>query len=41
VIEVTPFEPPEYSSEEWWKTETGSAAFQDEILKYAYYRWNY
>ena len=41
IIEVALFEPPEYTRKEWWKTEIGSAAFQDEILKYTYYRWNY
>jgi uncharacterized SAM-binding protein YcdF (DUF218 family) len=40
-IKVALFEPPEYTREEWWKTEIGSAAFHDEILKYTYYRWNY
>jgi uncharacterized SAM-binding protein YcdF (DUF218 family) len=40
-IEVAPFEPPEYTRQKWWETEIGSKAFHDEILKYAYYRWNY
>jgi uncharacterized SAM-binding protein YcdF (DUF218 family) len=40
-IEVQPFDPPDYSHEGWWKTEKGSIAFQDEILKYLYYRWKY
>jgi uncharacterized SAM-binding protein YcdF (DUF218 family) len=40
-IEVQPFDPPGYSPEEWWKTEQGSIAFQNEILKYLYYRWKY
>lgn len=41
IIEVTPVEPPEYTREEWWKTELGLATFQNELLKYTYYRWNY
>ena len=41
IIEVVPFDPPEYTRDEWWKTEIGSAKFQDEILKYIYYRWKY
>jgi uncharacterized SAM-binding protein YcdF (DUF218 family) len=40
-IGVQPFDPPDYSHEGWWKTEKGSIAFQDEILKYLYYRWKY
>ena len=41
VIQIAPFEPPEYTRKEWWKTEFGLTAFHDEILKYTYYRWNY
>jgi uncharacterized SAM-binding protein YcdF (DUF218 family) len=40
-IGVQPFEAPNYSHEEWWKTEQGSITFQNEILKYVYYRWKY
>ena len=40
-IEVQPFDPPGYSREGWWKTEQGSMAFQNEILKYLYYRFKY
>jgi uncharacterized SAM-binding protein YcdF (DUF218 family) len=40
-IEVQPFEPPHYSHEGWWRTEQGSLAFQNEIVKYLYYRWKY
>ena len=40
-IEVQPFDPPGYSSKGWWKTEQGSMAFQNEILKYLYYRMKY
>jgi hypothetical protein len=41
IIKIALFEPQEYTREEWWKTEIGPTAFQDEILKYIYYRWNY
>jgi uncharacterized SAM-binding protein YcdF (DUF218 family) len=41
IFEVAVFEPPEYTLKEWWKTEIGSAAFKNEVLKYIYYRWNY
>jgi uncharacterized SAM-binding protein YcdF (DUF218 family) len=40
-IEVHPFNPPGYSREGWWKTKQGSSAFQNEILKYLYYRSKY
>jgi uncharacterized SAM-binding protein YcdF (DUF218 family) len=40
-IEVQPFDPPHYSHEGWWRTEQGSLAFQNEVLKYFYYRWKY
>ena len=34
-------DPPGFSLERWWKTEQGSNALQNEILKYLYYRWKY
>jgi len=40
-IEVRPIDAPGYSREGWWKTEHGLSAFQNEILKYLYYRWKY
>jgi hypothetical protein len=40
-IKVQPFDAPDYSHEEWWKTEKGSNAFHDEIFKNLYYRWKY
>ena len=40
-ISVQPFDPPGFSLAGWWKTEQGSTAFQNEILKYLYYRWKY
>jgi len=41
MIEVQPFNTPDYSHERWWKTEKGSIAFKEELLKYLYYRWMY
>jgi uncharacterized SAM-binding protein YcdF (DUF218 family) len=41
MIEVQPFDSPNYSHEGWWKTDQGSTTFQNEILKYGYYRWKY
>jgi uncharacterized SAM-binding protein YcdF (DUF218 family) len=40
-IEVQEFEPSQYNTEEWWKTEQGLIAFQNEVLKYIYYRLKY
>jgi uncharacterized SAM-binding protein YcdF (DUF218 family) len=40
-IEVQPFDAPDYSHQGWWKMDQGSIIFQNEILKYVYYRWKY
>jgi uncharacterized SAM-binding protein YcdF (DUF218 family) len=40
-IEVPSFEPPSYTRRDWWKTEQGLIAFQNEVLKYVYYRLKY
>ena len=40
-IEIPSFEPPDYTGAEWWKTEAGMIAFQNEIMKYLYYRLKY
>jgi hypothetical protein len=40
-IEVASFEQPGYTCTEWWKTEQGVVAFQNELLKYIYYRLKY
>jgi hypothetical protein len=41
-IEVPSFDPPRlYTRAEWWKTEDGVLAFQNEVLKYLYYRLKY
>jgi uncharacterized SAM-binding protein YcdF (DUF218 family) len=40
-IEVPSFEPPDYTRQDWWKTEQGLIAFQNEVLKYIYYRLKY
>jgi uncharacterized SAM-binding protein YcdF (DUF218 family) len=41
-IEVPSFDPPRlYTRAEWWKTEDGMLAFQNEVLKYFYYRLKY
>jgi uncharacterized SAM-binding protein YcdF (DUF218 family) len=40
-IEVPSFESPGYTRWDWWKTEQGLIAFQNEFLKYIYYRLKY
>lgn len=40
-IEVPSFEGPGYTRAEWWKTEPGLVSFQNEIMKYLYYRLKY
>jgi uncharacterized SAM-binding protein YcdF (DUF218 family) len=41
-IEVPSFDPPSgYSRSDWWKTEEGVIVFQNEVLKYFYYRLRY
>jgi hypothetical protein len=40
-IEVPSIEPPHYTPSNWWKTERGLVAFQNEVLKYIYYRLKY
>jgi hypothetical protein len=41
-IEVPSFDlPSDHSRSEWWKTEAGVIAFQNEVLKYLYYRLKY
>ncbi len=40
-IIVPSYEPSQYTAAEWWKTEQGIVAFQNEILKYLYYRLKY
>ena len=38
---ILTFEPPIYTRAEWWKTEAGLIAFQNEVMKYLYYRFKY
>jgi uncharacterized SAM-binding protein YcdF (DUF218 family) len=40
-VEVLAFEPPGYTRRDWWRTEQGLIAFQNELLKYMYYRLKY
>jgi uncharacterized SAM-binding protein YcdF (DUF218 family) len=40
-LEFPSFEPPNYTRAEWWKDEAGVITFQNEVLKYLYYRLKY
>jgi uncharacterized SAM-binding protein YcdF (DUF218 family) len=40
-IEVAAFDPPQYTRANWWTTERGVIDFQNEILKFMYYRLKY
>jgi hypothetical protein len=40
-LEIASFEPRHYTRAEWWKTEAGMIAFQNEIMKYIYYCFKY
>ena len=40
-ILVSSYEPGQYSRAEWWKTAAGLIAFQNEVVKYVYYRLRY
>jgi hypothetical protein len=41
-IGVPSFDPPNgYHREKWWKTDGGRITFQNEVLKYLCYRFNY
>jgi uncharacterized SAM-binding protein YcdF (DUF218 family) len=40
-IEVLALEPPEYTRADWWESDMGLIAFQNEIIKYIYYRLKY
>jgi len=40
-IEVPSFEPSEYTRAAWWKSPEGLITFQNEVLKYIYYRLMY
>jgi uncharacterized SAM-binding protein YcdF (DUF218 family) len=40
-IEVLSLEPPDYTRREWWRTSAGLITFQNEVIKYIYYRLKY
>lgn len=40
-VRVTAHDAPEYTRDDWWRHDLGLIAFQNEVLKYAYYRFKY
>jgi len=40
-VMVQPVEPPEYKVDEWWRSTNGLLEFQNEVIKYVYYRFKY
>jgi len=40
-IEISAFNSPEYMRANWWKDDLGVVSFQNEILKFIYYRFKY
>jgi uncharacterized SAM-binding protein YcdF (DUF218 family) len=40
-VEIVAFEPRNYTRAEWWKSKGGIIDFQNEVMKYLYYRLNY
>jgi uncharacterized SAM-binding protein YcdF (DUF218 family) len=40
-IEISAFDPPQYVRANWWKDDLGIVSFQNEILKFIYYRLKY
>jgi uncharacterized SAM-binding protein YcdF (DUF218 family) len=41
VVLVSAIDPPDYTRNDWWKTEGGVITFQNEVIKYVYYRVKY
>ena len=40
-LQVPAFDTEDYSRDDWWQRDLGLIAFQNEVLKYAYYRLKY
>ena len=41
VVQVPALDPLDYHREDWWKHEGGLIGFQNEVIKYVYYRFKY
>jgi uncharacterized SAM-binding protein YcdF (DUF218 family) len=40
-VMVQAVEPPEYKVDEWWRSKNGLIEFQNEVIKYVFYRFKY
>jgi len=40
-LEIAAFEPSKYTRAEWWKSERGTIDFQNEFMKFLYYRFKF
>lgn len=40
-VSVPALDPPDYGAADWWRNEQGVISFQNEVIKYAYYRLHY
>jgi hypothetical protein len=40
-IQVLSLDPPDHTRAEWWRTASGLITFQNEVIKYIYYRWRH
>ena len=40
-VMVQAVEQPEYKADEWWHSQNGLIEFQNEVIKYVYYRFKY
>ena len=40
-VQMPALDPPEYTRADWWRSEQGLITFQNEVLKYVYYRIKY
>lgn len=40
-VQVPALDPRDYNWREWWRSDRGLLAFQNEVIKYAYYRYKY
>lgn len=40
-VKVLALDDPDYTTADWWKNEKGLLSFQNEVIKYVYYRFKY
>src|SRR5262249_20485361 len=40
-VQVPALDPPDYTAHDWWRSHQGLIGFQNEVIKYVYYRLKY